>query len=138
MGRDNSAAAFKKAQQLIPGGVNSPVRAFRSVGGQPRFIRRAKGARLYCVPEKGYSEGRRGSAYNGICPVDLEPRFLRAYRDGQDLYRIQANIDTAASAYIPTSTYLIWKRSASQPPPTAPSTAPKFSISTKFSAEPRL
>ncbi|MDH4185650.1 MAG: glutamate-1-semialdehyde 2,1-aminomutase [Nitrospira sp.] len=42
-----SAKLFTAAQQLIPGGVNSPVRAFRSVGGQPRFIKRAKGARLY-------------------------------------------------------------------------------------------
>ena len=42
-----SMKLFEKAQHLIPGGVNSPVRAFRSVGGQPRFIKRAKGARLY-------------------------------------------------------------------------------------------
>ena len=35
---------FERAQQSIPGGVNSPVRAFKSVGGAPRFIRRAKGA----------------------------------------------------------------------------------------------
>ena len=42
-----SIKLFEKAQHLIPGGVNSPVRAFRSVGGQPRFIKRAKGARLY-------------------------------------------------------------------------------------------
>ncbi|GGY86572.1 DNA repair ATPase [Cellvibrio zantedeschiae] len=53
----------------------------------------AKGARLYCVPEKGYSEGRDGAAYNGICPVELEPKFLRAYRDGQELYRIQQNMN---------------------------------------------
>jgi hypothetical protein len=53
----------------------------------------AKGARLYCVPEKGYSEGRGGAQYNGICPVELEPKFLRAYRDGQELYIIQRNID---------------------------------------------
>ncbi len=42
-----SIKLFEEAQQLIPGGVNSPVRAFRSVGGHPRFIQRAKGARLY-------------------------------------------------------------------------------------------
>src|SRR5574339_628232 len=34
---------FARAQELIPGGVNSPVRAFRSVGGTPRFIARAEG-----------------------------------------------------------------------------------------------
>ncbi len=57
----------------------------------------AKGARLYCVPEKGYSEGRDGAAYNGICPAELEPNFLRAYRDGQELYNIQRNIDRMVS-----------------------------------------
>ncbi len=49
-----SAKLFASAQQLIPGGVNSPVRAFRSVGGQPRFIKRAKGARLYDVDGNSY------------------------------------------------------------------------------------
>src|SRR5688500_3676330 len=38
---------FEKAQKFIPGGVNSPVRAFRAVGGNPIFINRAKGAFLY-------------------------------------------------------------------------------------------
>lgn len=56
-----------------------------------------KGARLYCVPEKGYSEGRNGAAYNNICPAELEPEFLRAYGDGQELYRIQRNIDRMVS-----------------------------------------
>lgn len=49
-----SAKLFANAQQLIPGGVNSPVRAFRSVGGQPRFIRRAKGPRLFDVDGNTY------------------------------------------------------------------------------------
>ncbi len=44
-----SAAAFARAQQVIPGGVNSPVRAFLSVGGTPRFIARASGPYLYDV-----------------------------------------------------------------------------------------
>ena len=39
-----SAALFAEAQQLLPGGVDSPVRAFRAVGGTPRFIARGKGA----------------------------------------------------------------------------------------------
>ena len=38
---------FEKAQKVIPGGVNSPVRAFKSVGGRPIFIKRAKGAYLF-------------------------------------------------------------------------------------------
>ena len=42
-----SEQLFAQAKQLIPGGVNSPVRAFKSVGGTPRFIQRAEGAWLY-------------------------------------------------------------------------------------------
>jgi glutamate-1-semialdehyde 2,1-aminomutase len=49
-----SIKLFAEAQQLIPGGVNSPVRAFRSVGGQPRFIKRARGARLYDLDGNTY------------------------------------------------------------------------------------
>ncbi len=44
-----SKAFFGKAQALFPGGVNSPVRAFRAVGGKPLFIGKAKGSRLYDV-----------------------------------------------------------------------------------------
>ena len=42
-----SSALFKAAQDVIPGGVNSPVRAFKAVGGTPIFVERAKGAYLY-------------------------------------------------------------------------------------------
>ena len=49
-----SIKLFEKAQHLIPGGVNSPVQTFRSVGGQPRFIKRAKGARLYDLDGNTY------------------------------------------------------------------------------------
>lgn len=42
-----SSALFQAAQKVLPGGVNSPVRAFKSVGGEPIFIRSAKGAYLY-------------------------------------------------------------------------------------------
>ena len=41
---DANAALFERAQRRIPGGVNSPVRAYRSVGGAPRFVARASGA----------------------------------------------------------------------------------------------
>ncbi|GIU72994.1 MAG: glutamate-1-semialdehyde 2,1-aminomutase [Bryobacteraceae bacterium] len=46
MDTSRSAALFERAQTRIPGGVNSPVRAFRSVGGTPRFIRRGEGCRM--------------------------------------------------------------------------------------------
>ena len=44
-----SSALFQEAQQVIPGGVNSPVRAFKAVGGTPIFVEKAKGAYLYDV-----------------------------------------------------------------------------------------
>lgn len=46
MKTDRSEQLFARAQQVIPGGVNSPVRAFRSVGGTPRFIQRGSGCRM--------------------------------------------------------------------------------------------
>lgn len=46
--------AFNAAQKVIPGGVNSPVRAFKAVGGEPVFIKRAKGAYLYDINDKKY------------------------------------------------------------------------------------
>ncbi|HTR29999.1 MAG TPA: glutamate-1-semialdehyde 2,1-aminomutase [Puia sp.] len=49
-----SKALFERAQASIPGGVNSPVRAFKSVGGTPIFIRRAAGAYLYDVDANRY------------------------------------------------------------------------------------
>ena len=45
---------FERAQKVIPGGVNSPVRAFRAVGGTPRFVARAQGAYLWDAEDKKY------------------------------------------------------------------------------------
>ena len=47
MNTEKSASLFLQAQQYIPGGVNSPVRAFKSVGGTPLFIKKAKGAYIF-------------------------------------------------------------------------------------------
>ncbi len=49
-----SQQAFAAAQQLIPGGVNSPVRAFKSVGGTPRFIDRAEGPYIFDIDGNRY------------------------------------------------------------------------------------
>ncbi len=54
MNRSRSEAIFAAAQKLIPGGVNSPVRAFRSVGGTPPFIARGEGSRIYDVDGNEY------------------------------------------------------------------------------------
>ena len=45
---------FRRAQRVIPAGVNSPVRAFRSVGGTPPFVQRGKGARVWDVDGRAY------------------------------------------------------------------------------------
>src|SRR5919199_1564678 len=52
--QDISARLFTRAVELMPGGVNSPVRAFRGVGGTPRFIREAKGATMTDVDGRTY------------------------------------------------------------------------------------
>ena len=54
MNTTRSDQAFARAQQVIPGGVNSPVRAFRGVGGVPRFIARGQGSRIYDVDGNPY------------------------------------------------------------------------------------
>jgi glutamate-1-semialdehyde 2,1-aminomutase len=54
MNHDKSRALFARAQELLPGGVNSPVRAFKSVGGEPFFVERADGAYLYDVDGNRY------------------------------------------------------------------------------------
>jgi len=54
MKTSQSEAWFERAQQRIPGGVNSPVRAFRSVGGVPRFITRGEGSRLFDADGNSY------------------------------------------------------------------------------------
>ena len=54
MKRDRSGQLFLEAQKLIPGGVNSPVRAFKAVGGEPVFMERGAGCLLYDVDGNEY------------------------------------------------------------------------------------
>ncbi len=51
---DQNELLFERAQKTIPGGVNSPVRAFRQVGGTPRFVTRAKGPYFWDAEDKRY------------------------------------------------------------------------------------
>jgi glutamate-1-semialdehyde 2,1-aminomutase len=53
---DRNATLFARASQVIPGGVNSPVRAFRAVGGTPRFISRAQGAYMWDANGQRYTD----------------------------------------------------------------------------------
>ena len=54
MNRDKSKALIERACQTIPGGVNSPVRAFKGVGGDPIFFERGQGAYIYDVDDNAY------------------------------------------------------------------------------------
>ena len=72
---NRNEALFNQAQQRIPGGVNSPVRAFRSVGGAPCFIERAEGARMWDAEGRAYIDyvGSWGPAITGHAhPVIVE------------------------------------------------------------------
>ena len=100
MERISSEQLLARAEQLLPGGVNSPVRAYRAVGGHPPFIAKASGARVYDVEGRAYLDyvGSWGPAILGhahpavvqaVCqaatrglsfgaPTELEVRFAEA------------------------------------------------------------
>ncbi len=75
---------FKRAQQLIPGGVDSPVRAFKSVGGSPLFISRASGSRLTDVDGNTFIDYVMswGPLIHGHAPKGLAGAIARAARGG--------------------------------------------------------
>ncbi|RXR08794.1 glutamate-1-semialdehyde 2,1-aminomutase [Pseudoxanthomonas composti] len=84
MNTSQSQALFSRAQQLIPGGVNSPVRAFKSVGGEPFFVQRAEGAYLYDVDGNGYIDyvGSWGPMIAGHNHPAVREAVARAIADG--------------------------------------------------------
>ncbi|RZZ82014.1 glutamate-1-semialdehyde 2,1-aminomutase [Pseudoxanthomonas winnipegensis] len=84
MNHDRSHALFARARQLIPGGVNSPVRAFKSVGGEPFFVQRADGAYLYDVDGNRYIDyvGSWGPMIVGHNHPHVREAVARAIADG--------------------------------------------------------
>ncbi len=58
---------------------------------------RAEGLREYCQPANGYRLGVRGGSYGGVCPAELEDRFLPAYDAGHHLYSLRARLSNAES-----------------------------------------
>jgi glutamate-1-semialdehyde 2,1-aminomutase len=80
----SNAALFERAQLVIPGGVNSPVRAFRAVGGTPRFIRRAQGAYMWDAEGRRYIDyiGSWGPMILGHGHPAVLDAVLKAARDG--------------------------------------------------------
>ena len=77
-------ALFERAQKVIPGGVNSPVRAFRAVGGTPRFIARGEGAWIVDAEGRRYVDyiGSWGPMILGHGHPAVLDAVLRAARDG--------------------------------------------------------
>jgi glutamate-1-semialdehyde 2,1-aminomutase len=79
-----SKRLFERAQQLIPGGVDSPVRAFKSVGGSPLFIAHASGARLTDIDGNTFIDYVMswGPLIHGHAPKGLATAIARAARGG--------------------------------------------------------
>ena len=79
-----SSKLFETARQLIPGGVNSPVRAFRNVGGEPFFVRKAHGSRIEDVDGKTYIDyiGSWGPNILGHAPVVITNTIHEVAKQG--------------------------------------------------------
>jgi glutamate-1-semialdehyde 2,1-aminomutase len=79
-----SHSLYEKARTLIPGGVNSPVRAFRAVGGKPVFVARAEASRVYDVDGNAYVDyvGSWGPMILGHAHPEVLGALERALKDG--------------------------------------------------------
>jgi len=82
MQSSRSKHLFQEAQRFIPGGVNSPVRAFRSVGSDPLFIKKASGSRIYDADDNEFIDyvGSWGPMILGHC----HPQVAKAVKDAVD------------------------------------------------------
>jgi glutamate-1-semialdehyde 2,1-aminomutase len=109
---DQSVEIFKQAQALLPGGVDSPVRAFRAVGGQPLFIQRGSGPYLYDVDGNRFIDyvlswgplilghahpevveavkqaAERGTSYGAPSPLEIDlARWIQKFMPGLEMLR---------------------------------------------------
>ncbi len=84
MNTKSSIDAFNKAQELIPGGVNSPVRAFKSVGGTPLFIEKGEGGYLVDIDGNKYIDYVQswGPLIFGHADESIENAVIKAVRNG--------------------------------------------------------
>ena len=78
-----SITAFQEAEQLIPGGVNSPVRAFKSVQADPLFIAKAKGARIWDIDGNEYIDFV--SSWGPLILGHAHPAIVEAIKKAADL-----------------------------------------------------
>jgi len=84
MNNKRSSLLFQQAKNLIPGGVNSPVRAFKSVGSDPLFIKKASGCTIYDEDDNAFIDyvGSWGPMIVGHCHPDIVAAVNRAMADG--------------------------------------------------------
>ena len=84
MNINSSKIAFEEAKKVIPGGVDSPVRAFKSVGGTPIFIEKGDGAYLYDIDGNRYIDFVQswGPLIFGHCDKDIESSVINAVKKG--------------------------------------------------------
>ncbi len=80
----SSESWFERARKVIPGGVNSPVRAFGAVGGTPRFLARGKGSRVWDADGREYIDlvASWGPLILGHAHPEVEEAVIRALRNG--------------------------------------------------------
>jgi glutamate-1-semialdehyde 2,1-aminomutase len=78
LNRGKSARLFEKARGILPGGVNSPVRAYKSVGGSPLFIKKAKGSKIWDVDGNKFIDYV--SSWGPLILGHAHPRVLEAIR----------------------------------------------------------
>lgn len=124
MQRSTSADLFARARELMPGGVSSPVRAFRSVGGHPIYYRRAEAASFEDVDGNHYVDfcmswgplilghafpavveavrdaAGRGLSYGACCPAEIElaERILGAFPDKQRVRFVSSGTEAVMTA----------------------------------------
>ncbi len=84
MNTTKSSKLFAEAQKHLPGGVNSPVRAFKSVGRDPLYIKKAKGSRIIDVDDNEFVDyiGSWGPMILGHAQADVVKAVQRAAQDG--------------------------------------------------------
>ncbi|MBN2654159.1 MAG: glutamate-1-semialdehyde 2,1-aminomutase [Nitrospirae bacterium] len=124
MKTNRSKMLYKKASKLMPLGVNSPVRAFRAVGGSPLFISKAKGSKIFDVDGNEFidyvlswgpmiaghanpsvvkaikSAVERGTSYGAPCPLEVElaELVIKAYPSIEKLRMVSSGTEAAMSA----------------------------------------
>ncbi|MDD3591196.1 MAG: glutamate-1-semialdehyde 2,1-aminomutase [Sulfurovum sp.] len=103
MAYDKSIAAFEKAYKVIPGGVDSPVRAFKGVEGTPPFIERGEGGYLYDIDGNRYIDFVQswGPLIFGHADADIQNAVMEAVRNGLS-FGAPTEVETALATEITT------------------------------------